>query len=99
MLAHGIALNEYVIEHCFIRDLEILEDIYYYTRRITLIVGLAMVIVGHTFRISAMFTAARNFTHVVAHEKVEEHKLVTTGVYSICRHPSYFGWFLWSIGT
>ncbi len=25
--------------------------------------------------------------------------LVTNGVYSICRHPSYFGWFVWSIGT
>ena len=22
-----------------------------------------------------------------------------TGVYSFSRHPSYFGWFLWSIGT
>ncbi len=25
--------------------------------------------------------------------------LVTNGVYSICRHPSYFGWFLWCLGS
>ena len=32
-------------------------------------------------------------------EKREQHKLVTTGFYSIVRHPSYFGWFYWSVGT
>ena len=27
------------------------------------------------------------------------HRLVTTGVYSVLRHPSYCGWFWWSLGT
>lgn len=31
--------------------------------------------------------------------KAETHQLVTHGVYSIVRHPSYVGWFWWSVGT
>ncbi|CAB0031670.1 unnamed protein product [Trichogramma brassicae] len=33
------------------------------------------------------------------HKKAKNHTLVTHGVYAICRHPSYAGWFYWSIGT
>lgn len=32
-------------------------------------------------------------------EKSADHVLVTHGVYSLFRHPSYVGWFYWSIGT
>ena len=28
-----------------------------------------------------------------------EHALVTHGVYRLLRHPSYFGWFWWSVAT
>ena len=31
--------------------------------------------------------------------KHSHHKLVTTGLYALCRHPSYVGWFMWSVGT
>ena len=31
--------------------------------------------------------------------KREDHVLVTSGVFSYVRHPSYVGWFLWSLGT
>ena len=27
------------------------------------------------------------------------HRLVTHGVYAWLRHPAYFGWFWWSVGT
>ena len=27
------------------------------------------------------------------------HELVTTGIYRYLRHPSYTGWFWWSVGT
>ena len=46
-----------------------------------------------------MFTAGSNFNHVVQNEKSETHTLVTSGVYAWFRHPSYVGWFYWSIGT
>ena len=32
-------------------------------------------------------------------QDMTDHQLVTSGVYGYCRHPSYAGWFLWSVGT
>jgi protein-S-isoprenylcysteine O-methyltransferase len=46
-----------------------------------------------------MMTAKTNFNHIVQSVREDGHQLVTHGVYSLCRHPSYVGWFLWSIGT
>jgi protein-S-isoprenylcysteine O-methyltransferase len=39
-----------------------------------------------------MLSCGSNFSHTIMEEKDEEHKLVTNGIYSILRHPSYFGW-------
>ncbi|XP_032904047.1 60S ribosomal protein L22 isoform X1 [Amblyraja radiata] len=61
--------------------------------------GLLMVLFGELLRKSAMLTAGSNFNHIVQNEKAETHRLVTSGVYSWSRHPSYVGWFYWSIGT
>lgn len=61
--------------------------------------GLLMVVFGECLRKAAMFTAGSNFNHVVQNEKSDTHTLVTSGVYAWCRHPSYVGWFYWSIGT
>ncbi|XP_064642388.1 protein-S-isoprenylcysteine O-methyltransferase-like [Lineus longissimus] len=63
------------------------------------ITGLIMVVLGEALRKGAMFTAGTNFNHYVQHVKEEGHVLVTGGVYSYFRHPSYVGWFYWSIGT
>lgn len=46
-----------------------------------------------------MATGCTNFAHIVQTEKDKHHELVTHGVYSLFRHPSYVGWFYWSIGT
>ncbi|XP_032517677.2 protein-S-isoprenylcysteine O-methyltransferase isoform X1 [Danaus plexippus] len=62
-------------------------------------IGVVMCIVGELFRKVAMFTAKTNFNHHVQTVKKPDHRLVTNGVYSLCRHPSYVGWFYWSIGT
>ncbi|XP_013170109.1 PREDICTED: protein-S-isoprenylcysteine O-methyltransferase [Papilio xuthus] len=61
--------------------------------------GVVMCIGGELIRKTAMFTAKHNFSHTVEFVKRPEHQLVTHGVYSLCRHPSYVGWFYWSIGT
>ena len=61
--------------------------------------GLLLVITGELLRKVAMVTAASNFTHQVQYYKRSGHTLVTHGVYSLSRHPSYAGWFYWSIGS
>ena len=61
-------------------------------------IGLILVMFGEGFRKLAMITAKSNFSHIVQYQKVSGHQLVRHGVYSISRHPSYFGWFCWSVG-
>ncbi|KAF9514130.1 hypothetical protein BS47DRAFT_1454323 [Hydnum rufescens UP504] len=50
-------------------------------------------------RSTAMIHASSNFSHQIATRKDDDHKLVTTGVYAWLRHPSYTGFFYWSLGT
>lgn len=46
-----------------------------------------------------MLHAGSNFNHLVQKEKKAGHVLVTGGVYRYLRHPSYFGFFWWGLGT
>ncbi|KAJ8918403.1 hypothetical protein NQ315_008099 [Exocentrus adspersus] len=62
-------------------------------------IGLLICIGGEILRKLSMFTAGTSFHHLVQCEKSKDHVLVTHGVYSWFRHPSYVGWFYWSIGT
>ncbi|KAH9495083.1 hypothetical protein Btru_018117 [Bulinus truncatus] len=61
--------------------------------------GLLLTIGGEVLRKASMFTARTNFNHHIQHTKQDGHILVTRGVYALFRHPSYVGWFAWSIGT
>ena len=63
------------------------------------LVGVTLCVGGEVLRKLAMFTAKTNFSHIVQSVHEEGHQLVTHGVYKYCRHPSYVGWFYWSIGT
>lgn len=63
------------------------------------LVGVLLCVGGEVLRKLAMFTAKTNFSHIVQSVHEEGHQLVTHGVYKYCRHPSYVGWFYWSIGT
>lgn len=62
-------------------------------------VGSVLCAGGELLRKTAMLTARTSFTHVVQSVREDDHRLVTTGVYALCRHPSYVGWFYWSLGT
>uniref|UniRef100_A0A915K185 Protein-S-isoprenylcysteine O-methyltransferase n=1 Tax=Romanomermis culicivorax TaxID=13658 RepID=A0A915K185_ROMCU len=64
-----------------------------------MIAGIVLCIFGEILRKVAMFTAGRSFTHLIASRKKSSHVLVTHGIYKFCRHPSYVGWFWWSLGT
>jgi protein-S-isoprenylcysteine O-methyltransferase len=46
-----------------------------------MMIGVIMMIIGHIFRVSAMFTAGKNFTHIISTNKKEQHVLVKTGIY------------------
>jgi protein-S-isoprenylcysteine O-methyltransferase Ste14 len=59
--------------------------------RITLL-GIVMIITGITFRALAVRYLGKYFTPTV--QIREDHHLITTGPYSIVRHPSYTGAFL-----
>ncbi len=61
--------------------------------------GMAFIIVGQYVRTAAMAQAGNSFNHVVQSTKKDDHVLVTSGVYSFSRHPSYFGFFWWGLGT
>ncbi len=65
----------------------------------TLAVGAVLVLGGQAVRTAGMVTCGSNFNHLVQTEHDGRQQLVTWGVYAYLRHPSYFGWFWWSVGT
>ncbi|KAJ0393441.1 hypothetical protein P43SY_004941 [Pythium insidiosum] len=65
----------------------------------SLVLGLALVVGGQVVRIAAMWTAASNFSHRIEYVKRKDHVLVKHGIYKFVRHPSYMGWFWWTVGS
>ncbi|OAA64135.1 protein-S-isoprenylcysteine O-methyltransferase [Akanthomyces lecanii RCEF 1005] len=61
--------------------------------------GLVLVLVGQAVRSAAMLHAGASFNHQIQWKKSDAHVLVTSGVYGRLRHPSYFGFFYWGLGT
>lgn len=62
--------------------------------------GIVGVAGGQWLRFTAMKECADNFNHIIQTQDTQQnHKLITSGVYSVFRHPSYVGWFYWSIST
>lgn len=90
-IATGTSFIELLIENFFFNRIK--------SSKIIITMGLICMIIGHVFRISALYTAKSNFTHLVATRKKEKHVLVKNGIYKFSRHPSYFGFFIWSVGT
>lgn len=83
--------------------LEFIVEIYFWSsikeNMLVLIIGIMICLGGEFLRKLAIITASTNFNHIVQYHKNEGHILVTHGVYHYMRHPSYAGWFYWSIGT
>ncbi|KAI6047414.1 Isoprenylcysteine carboxyl methyltransferase family-domain-containing protein [Pisolithus marmoratus] len=90
-IANGSALVEYLIT----LYLKPSSKTFPYVSQIGIILALS----GQILRTAAMIHASTNFSHSVAFRKRESHKLVTNGVYSWSRHPSYAGFFYWALGT
>jgi protein-S-isoprenylcysteine O-methyltransferase Ste14 len=59
-------------------------------------VGMALVVIGLMIRIYSILTLKQYFTYSVA--KVENHKIIETGLYKFIRHPGYLGQLIIFIG-
>jgi len=90
-IANGTALLEYLVSLYFMPT----SKSYHFVSQI----GILMVLVGQALRSAAMIHASTNFSHTVAFQKRDAHRLVTDGVYSWFRHPSYAGFYYWALGT
>jgi protein-S-isoprenylcysteine O-methyltransferase Ste14 len=63
---------------------------------VTPYIGLALLVLGGTLRVAAVFALGHRFTGIVAIQK--EHRLLTSGLYRHIRHPSYAGLLLYLAG-
>lgn len=60
--------------------------------------GLFLISFGLILRSMAMITAASSFSHDLKEQLGKAHQLVVSGVYALCRHPSYLGFFTFAVG-
>jgi protein-S-isoprenylcysteine O-methyltransferase len=107
-IAHTAALTELLIRHWLYSDfkpswlrlpLKIPPLFPSVSSAVPVSVGLALIIIGQYVRTAAMAEAGKNFNHIVQSTKKDDHVLVTSGIYAFSRHPSYFGFFWWGLGT
>jgi protein-S-isoprenylcysteine O-methyltransferase len=63
------------------------------------LLALPFLILSQAIRSLAMITAGESFNHMIQIKKKDNHCLVTYGIYRFLRHPSYVGFFYWSIIT
>ncbi|KAL1925575.1 uncharacterized protein VTP21DRAFT_458 [Calcarisporiella thermophila] len=61
--------------------------------------GFFILLIGQVARTLAMLHAKSNFSHQIVDFKTPHHQLVTTGIFKYLRHPSYFGFYYWALGT
>ncbi|KAJ5923175.1 hypothetical protein N7454_008420 [Penicillium verhagenii] len=104
--AHGSAIVECIVSHVFWPGQSTLGKLVSFTEPLLgtsvslgLAVGLLLTGVGQVVRSIAMAQAASNFNHHVQSTHKQGHTLVTHGLYRFLRHPSYFGFFWWGLGT
>lgn len=93
LIAMGFSLLEYLL------SLNMFPDVKQQFLNCTIIIGLVGILLGELVRKMAWLTARHAFTHCIQFAKRPNHSLITSGVYSWCRHPGYLGWFLWALST
>ncbi len=67
-----------------------------YTWNTIFVVGMAVFVIGFIIRIHSLLTLKQFFTYSVA--RVENHKIIETGLYKFIRHPGYLGQLIIFIG-
>jgi protein-S-isoprenylcysteine O-methyltransferase len=61
--------------------------------------GWTVLVLAQALRSTAMAVAGPSFNHHIQGRKADTHVLVTRSVYRFLRHPSYVGFFYWSMAT
>ncbi|PQE21156.1 s-isoprenylcysteine o-methyltransferase protein [Rutstroemia sp. NJR-2017a BVV2] len=95
-IAHSTAILECLLTNLFFPNRSLLPP---NTHLPILLLGFFLILLGQTIRTMAMMEAGTNFNHIVQYTKARTHSLVTSGIYGYLRHPSYFGFFWWGLGT
>lgn len=90
-LANVVAWLEYFVEWWLWGDAK--------NNTFVALLGLCVLVTGQGVRSIGMWQCGENFAHEIMTSHDNEHRLITTGIYSYLRHPAYFGWFYWTIGT
>lgn len=101
-IANTCALIECILHYTFFPDFNLLSPRFLggaWFQISWLSLGFTGIVAGQVIRTKAMISAGTNFNHRVQVRKRVGHELVTSGVYSRLRHPSYFGFFWWGLGT
>lgn len=93
-LAHAVSALECLLMNTFFPWLRLPVEV---GEALTLL-GIALLLMGQVVRSVAMAQAGVSFNHEVQQTKKDSHVLVTTGLYRILRHPSYFGFYWWVVG-
>jgi protein-S-isoprenylcysteine O-methyltransferase len=96
-IAHSLAFIETIVVSIFFpnRNWSLLSI----PPSVFIIAGLVLTLMGQFVRTLAMYQAGASFNHQVQQRRAATHTLVTHGVYSFVRHPGYFGFFWWGLGT
>ena len=63
------------------------------------LIGALVVVTAQCIRTLAMATCGESFHHFIQTKKRDNHILIKEGIYHYLRHPSYVGFFYYSIGT
>ncbi|CEP62872.1 protein-S-isoprenylcysteine carboxyl O-methyltransferase LALA0_S06e05798g [Lachancea lanzarotensis] len=97
LFSHILAIVEAVIESTLFPQWK--SSFHSQTNLLISTLGLILLISGQYVRTAAMVTAGKSFSHQVKTSQNSDHSLVTDGIYGKLRHPSYFGYFWWALGT
>ena len=99
-IAHSLAFVETILISIFFPNRNWSFHILGYSLQpFWIFLGLFLTFIGQTVRTIAMYQAGASFNHQVQQRRAATHTLVTRGVYGWVRHPSYFGFFWWGLGT
>lgn len=92
LIAYTLGFAEYLVERYFWPSKSDPHSVIIY-------IGFLMEAIGLYIRFSAILHAGKSFNHMIQRKKDQDHVLVTDGMYKYFRHPAYFGFFLFAVGT